>query len=94
MRARLFVVFLVPLTFVLLALGGAYAWSATRSIQQEFTHQQLTDLSYFATNARQALRASNPGIVESEIERYAELYDSEVAVLDRTKEPGAITRCG
>ena len=84
MRARLFVVFLVPLTCILLVLGGAYAWSASRSIQQEFTHQQLTDLSYFATNARQALRASNPGIVESEIERYAELYDSEVAVLDRT----------
>lgn len=83
--------FLVPLTFVLLALGGAYAWSATRSIQQEFTHQQLTDLSYFATNARQALRASNPGIVESEIERYAELYDSEVAVLDRT---GAVWASG
>ena len=84
-------VFLVPLTCILLVLGGAYAWSSSRSIQQEFTHQQLTDLSYFVTSARQALRASNPGVVESEIERYAELYESEVAVLDRT---GAVWASG
>ena len=32
MRRRLVVVFLVPLVGVLLVLGGAYAWSAARSI--------------------------------------------------------------
>lgn len=84
MRARLFVVFLVPLTCILLALGGSYAWSVSRTIQQDFSNQQLGDLSYFATDARYALRVSNPGIVESEMERYSELYGAQVAVVDRT----------
>lgn len=84
MRARLFIVFLVPLTCILLALGGAYAWSVSRSIQQEFTSQQVGDLSYFVTSARHALRAGNPGIVESEMVRYAELYSANIAVLDRS----------
>lgn len=91
MRARLFIVFLVPLTCILLALGGAYAWSASRSIQQEFSNQQLGDLSYFVTSARHALRAGNPGIVESEMVRYSELYEAEIAVLDRS---GAIWASG
>jgi len=37
MRRRLVVVFLVPLVAILLSLGGATAWSATRSIQQGST---------------------------------------------------------
>lgn len=84
MRTRLFIVFLVPLTVILLALGGAYAWTVSRSIQQEFSNQQLGDLSYFTTSARHALRAGNPGIVENEMVRYSELYNAEVAVLDRS----------
>ena len=91
MRARLFVVFLVPLTCILLALGGAYAWSVNRSIQQEFSNQQLGDLSYFVTSARQALRASNPGIVEAEMTRYSELYGAQIAVVDRS---GAVWAAG
>lgn len=91
MRARLFVVFLVPLTCILLALGGAYAWSVNRSIQQEFSNQQLGDLSYFVTSARQALRASNPGIVEAEMARYGELYGAQIAIVDRS---GAIWASG
>lgn len=91
MRARLFVVFLVPLTCVMLVLSGAYAWSVSRSVQQEFTNQQLTDLSYFVVSSRHALRTSNPGLVESEMARYAELYNSEIAVLDRT---GAVWASG
>lgn len=91
MRARLFVIFLVPLTCILLALGGAYGWSVSRSIQQEFSNQQYGDLSYFVTSARQALRASNPGIVEDEMARYSELYDAQVAVIDRS---GAVWASG
>lgn len=83
MRARLLVVLLAPLIIILLALGSAFAWTISRSIQQDFLSQQLGDLSYFATGARHALRADNPGIVESEIERYSELYDAEIAVIDR-----------
>lgn len=91
MRTRLFVVFLVPLTCILLAFGGAYAWSVSRSIQQEFTNQQLGDLSYFVTRASHALRAGNASLIESDMMRYSELYSAEVYVLDRT---GAVWASG
>ncbi len=87
MRARLFVVFLVPLVGVLLALGGAYAWSAARSVQQEFYAERLGDLSYFVTSARQALRSGNGAVIEGEVERYHELYGARVAVIDRSGTP-------
>ena len=48
MRRRLVVVFLVPLVAILLSLGGATAWSATRSIQQAFYTEQLGDLGYLS----------------------------------------------
>lgn len=83
MRNRLYVVLLAPLIVILLALGSAYAVSISRSIQQDFVSQQVGDLSYFATGARQALRADNPAIVESEMDRYSELYDAEIAVIDQ-----------
>lgn len=75
---------MVPLVGILLVLGGAYAWSVARSVQQEFFNQQLGDLSYFVTSARQALRADNPSMFESEAERYGELFGTQVAVVDRT----------
>lgn len=84
MRTRLIVVFLVPLVCVLLALGGAYAWSAARSVQQEFFAERLGDLSYFVTSARQALRSGNASVVEGEVTRYHELYGATVAIADRS----------
>ena len=84
MRTRLIIVFLVPMTVILLALGGAYAWSVARSIQQEASSQQLGDLGYFLTGARQALRVGNPAVVEDEMRRYSELYDTSIAVFDRS----------
>lgn len=84
MRTRLFVVLLVPLTCILLALGSAYAWSVSRSIQQSFMNQQLGDLNYFVTRASHALRAGNPNLIENDMMRYGELYSAEVFVLDRT----------
>jgi signal transduction histidine kinase len=91
-RARLFIVFLVPLTCIMLALGGAYAVSVSRTIGQEFTNQQLGDLSYFLTSTRHALRANNPAIVESEMVRYAELYGADIAAIDRSGEVWAAGR--
>lgn len=87
MRRRLIVVFLVPLVGVLLVLGGAYAWSAARSIQQEQISQLLGDVAYFVTSARQALRSGSPELVASEAERYFELYGTRVLVIDRTGAP-------
>ncbi len=87
MRTRLFVVFLVPLVGVLLALGGAYAWSAARSVQQEFYADRLGDLSYFVTSARQALRSGNGTVIEGEVQRYQELYGARVAIVDRSGTP-------
>ncbi|MFC7764736.1 sensor histidine kinase [Leucobacter soli] len=84
MRRRLIIVFLVPMAAILLALAGAYAWSVARSIQQEVSNQQLSDLSYFLTGTRQALRAGNPAIVENEMRRYSDLYDAQIAVFDRS----------
>lgn len=84
MRNRLIVVLLVPITVVLAALGAAYAWSVSRSIHQEFLNQQLGDLSYFATGARQSLRTANPSIVEHEMARYSELFSARIAIVDRT----------
>ncbi|WP_235590744.1 hypothetical protein [Leucobacter sp. G161] len=84
MRRRLFVVFLVPMTIILLVLGGAYGWSAARAIQQQVTTQLLADLSYFTTGARQALRAADPAMIESELRRFGTLYDAKVAVYDRS----------
>lgn len=86
MRRRLIIVFLVPLGAVLLVLGGAYAWTATRSIQQQFYAEQLGDLSYFVTSARQALRSGDAEVVAREAERYEQLYGTEVVVIDRSGE--------
>ncbi len=87
MRTRLFIVFLVPLVGVLLALGGAYAWSAARSVQHEFYADRLGDLSYFVTSARQALRSGNGAVVQGEANRYHELYGGKIAVIDRSGTP-------
>ncbi len=84
MRTRLIIVFLVPMTVILLALGGAYAWSVARSIQQEVATQQLGDLGYFLTGARQALRVGSPEVVEDEMRRYSELYGTRISVFDRS----------
>ena len=84
MRKRLVIVFLIPTTVILLVLGGAYAWSTARSIQQEISNQQLGDLSYFLTGARLGLRTGNPAVVEGELRRYSELYGAQVAVFDRS----------
>lgn len=87
MRTRLVVVFLVPLVGVLLALGGAYAWSAARSVQQEFYAERLGDLSYFVTSARQALRSGNSTVIDGEVTRYHQLYGAKVAIVDRSGMP-------
>ncbi len=87
MRTRLVVVFLVPLVGVLLALGGAYAWSAARSVQQEFYAERLGDLSYFVTSARQALRSGNATVIEGEVKRYHQLYGAKLAIVDRSGMP-------
>ena len=84
MRRRLVVVFLVPLVGVLLVLGGAYAWSAARSIQQEHIAELLGDVAYFVTSARQALRSGSPDLVTNEAERYFQLYGTQVLVVDRS----------
>jgi signal transduction histidine kinase len=88
-RTRLIIVFLVPLVGVLLALGGAYAWSAARSIQQEFYTTQLGDLGYFVTSARQALLSGNPAVLQGEVERYRQLFGTTIVVVDRSGVPFA-----
>ncbi|WP_144873553.1 HAMP domain-containing sensor histidine kinase [Microbacterium sp. 1.5R] len=82
MRRRLVVVFLVPLIAILVSLGGATAWSATRSIQQTFYTEQLGDLAYFVTSARQALRSGSATVIEAEVRRFHEVYDIDVRVFD------------
>ncbi|HRP99248.1 MAG TPA: HAMP domain-containing sensor histidine kinase, partial [Terrimesophilobacter sp.] len=83
MRRRLVIVFLIPLVGVLLVLGTAYAWTAARSIQQTFYTEQLGDLSYFLTSARQSLTSGSPDVFEAEAERLYELYGTHVLVVDR-----------
>lgn len=82
MRRRLVVVFLVPLVAILLSLGGATAWSATRSIQQAFYTEQLGDLGYFVTSARQALRSGSATVIDAEVARFHEVYGIDVIVFD------------
>lgn len=82
MRRRLVVVFLVPLVAILLTLGGATAWSATRSIQQSFYTEQLGDLGYFVTSARQSLRSGSATVIEAEVRRFHEVYGIDIAVFD------------
>lgn len=89
MRRRLIVVFLVPLMLVLAVLGGAYAWSAARGVQQEFYAEQLGDLSYFVTTARQALLSGSTEVFDGEAQRYRELYGTRVVVVDRAGRPWA-----
>jgi len=84
MRNRLIIVFLIPLAGLLLVLGGAYATSASRGIQQEFYATQLGDLGYFLTSARQALLSGNSTVISSESERYEQLYGTRVLVVDRS----------
>lgn len=82
MRARLFVVFLIPLIAVLLSLGGAAGWSAARGTQQAFYTQQLGDLSYFVTTARQSLLAASTAVFDAEADRFHEVYGTRVAIFD------------
>ncbi len=82
MRRRLVIVFFVPLLAILLCLGGATAWSATRSIQQAFYTEQLGDLGYFVTSARQALRSGSPAVIDAEAQRFREVYGIDVVVFD------------
>ncbi|MFJ4174479.1 ATP-binding protein [Microbacterium sp. NPDC089696] len=82
MRRRLVVVFLVPLIAILLSLGGATTWSATRSIQQAFYTEQLGDLAYFVTSARQALRSGSAAVIDAEVQRFHEVYGIDVVVFD------------
>lgn len=87
MRRRLIIVFLVPLVLVLTVLGGAYAWSTARSVQQEFYAEQLGDLSYFTTTARQALLSGSTEVFDGEAQRYRELYGTRVVIVDRAGHP-------
>ena len=80
MRRRLVIVFLVPLVAILAALGGAAGWSAAHSVQQAFYTQQLGDLGYFVTSARQALRSGSAAVIDAEVERFQEVYGIEVTV--------------
>lgn len=84
MRRRIIVVFLLPVVLILLVLSGAYGWSAARTIQQNATTQLLGDLSYFVPGVRQALRAEDPDMIESEFDRYASLYGSQITIYDRS----------
>ncbi|WP_431071785.1 ATP-binding protein [Microbacterium phyllosphaerae] len=84
MRRRLIVVFLVPLVAILLSLGGAAAWSATRSIQQAFYTEQLGDVGYFVTSARQALRSGSATVIDAEVRRFEQVYGIDVVVFDLT----------
>jgi signal transduction histidine kinase len=81
-RTRLIVVFLVPLIAILLSLGGAAGWSAARSVQQAVYTEQIGDLSYFASTARQALRSDTATVFEGEARRFEEVYGIRVAVFD------------
>jgi len=82
MRRRLIVVFLVPLVAILIALGGAASWSAAGSVQQVFYAQQIGDLGYFVTSARQALRSGSAAVIDAEVRRFQEVYGIEVTVFD------------
>ncbi|AZS46721.1 HAMP domain-containing sensor histidine kinase [Microbacterium oxydans] len=82
MRRRLIIVFLVPLVAILAALGGAAGWSAAHGVQQAFYTQQLGDLGYFATSARQALRSGSAAVIDTEVMRFREVYGIEVTVFD------------
>lgn len=82
MRTRLVIVFLVPLIAVLTSLGGAAAWSAARSTQQAFYTQQLGDLTYFVTTARQSLLAGSTAVFDAEADRFQEVYGTRVAIFD------------
>lgn len=83
MRARLIVVFLVPLVTILAVLGGAFLLSSARGLHQEFSRQQIDDLGYFLTGSRQALQTANPAVVEGEMRRYGEVFGARIAVIDR-----------
>ncbi|QMU95784.1 HAMP domain-containing histidine kinase [Microbacterium esteraromaticum] len=89
MRRRLLIVFLLPLVLVVTVLGGAFAWSAARGVQQEFYAEQLGDLSYFVTSARQALLSGSSEVFDGEAERYRTLYGTSIVIVDRAGRPWA-----
>lgn len=84
MRTRLVIVFLVPVITILLALAGATGWSTARSIQQAMYTEQLGDLGYFVSSARQALRSGSATVIEGEVRRFQEVHEIEVVVFDLT----------
>ncbi|AYY13260.1 HAMP domain-containing protein [Actinobacteria bacterium YIM 96077] len=83
MRARLIVVFIIPLIALFAVLGVAYGRSVALAAQQELFVDRLDDTGYLVTSARQALRSDDPTVIDGELERYREVYGIEAAVLDR-----------
>jgi signal transduction histidine kinase len=85
-RARLVIVFTIPLVLLFLVLGAAYVSTVARSAQQELFLDRLGDASYLVVNARQSLTADDPGIVADDLRRYREVYGIEAAVLNQAGE--------
>ena len=89
MRARLVVVFTIPIVLLFLVLGAAYVSTVTRSGHQELFLDRLSDASYLVVSARQSLTADDPGLVEDDLRRYREVYGIEAAVLNQAGETWA-----
>jgi signal transduction histidine kinase len=79
----------VPIALVLLLLGMFLVGSVTRAQQQEVFLDRIQDASYLVISARQAILADDPTIIQSDLERYRDVYGIEAAVTDQSGAPFA-----
>ncbi len=86
MRARLVVIFTIPIVLLFLVLGAAYVSNLARSEQQELFLDRLSDARYLVITARQSLTADDPGLIENDLDRYREVYGIGAAVLNQSGE--------
>lgn len=86
MRARLVVVFTIPIMLLFVVLGAAYVSSVARSEQQQLFLDRLSDASYLVITARQSLTADDPGLIQDDLDRYRDVYGIGAAVLNQAGE--------
>lgn len=86
MRARLVVIFTIPIVLLFVVLGAAYVSNLARSEQQEVFLDRLSDARYLVITARQSLTADDPGLIQNDLDRYREVYGIGAAVLNQSGE--------
>ncbi|MGP3980438.1 ATP-binding protein [Streptomyces sp. KR80] len=82
MRRRLLVIVFVLVAGLIVALGGPLVRASAERVFQTSFIGRVEDTAWFADTAASALESGRTGRLEAAADRYDELYDSRVVVVD------------